>query len=277
MREALVAFIVGVPVALGVIPLSHRLGLLDRPGPIKPHARPIPYTGGSVIALVLVAVGVFFRLPLAPLLGAAAMWLVGFVDDTKRLPPALKLFAELPALAIGSFAVELSPLERLIGILVGLFLVNVFNVIDGMDGLAGGCAAIALVALLVLGSPLSTVAQITLGVVVAFLIFNIPPARLFLGDEGSLVLGYVLWLVPLAALADAQSIRLLIAYVLTWSFPLVNAVFVIAARLRAGRPVLVGDRRHLYDVLFGQLGLRRSLVICWAVSAAGALMAAALA
>src|SRR5439155_19102228 len=164
-----------------------------------------------------------FRLPLAPLLGAVVMWLVGFVDDTKRLPPSLKLLAELPALAIGSFAVELSPLERLIGILVGLFLVNVFNVIDGMDGLAGGCAAIALAALLILGSPLSTVAEITLGVVVAFLVFNVPPARLFLGDEGSLVLGYVLWLVPLAALADAQSIRLLIAYVLTWSFPLLNA------------------------------------------------------
>src|SRR5947207_11891086 len=108
-----------------------------------------------------------------------------------------------------------------------------------MDGLAGGCAAIALAALLLLGSPLSSLAAITLGAVVAFLAFNFPPARLFLGDEGSLLLGYVLWLVPLAALADAPSIRLLIACVLTWAFPLVNAVFVIVARLRAGRPVLL--------------------------------------
>src|SRR5204863_7408712 len=86
MVEVLGAFIVGVPLALGMIPLSHRLGLLDRPGPIKPHVRPIPYTGGSVIALVLVALGLFLRLPSSFLIGAVAIWLVGFVDDTKRLP-----------------------------------------------------------------------------------------------------------------------------------------------------------------------------------------------
>jgi UDP-GlcNAc:undecaprenyl-phosphate GlcNAc-1-phosphate transferase len=172
---------------------------------------------------------------------------------------------------------DLPPAERLVAVTVGIVLINAFNVIDGLDGLAAGTAAIVLAALLVLGPPLSVVAALTLGGALAFLVFNLPPARLFLGDEGSLLLGYVLWLVPVAALASAPSLRLLAAFALTWTFPLVNAFFVIGARFRGGRPLLVGDRSHLYDVLYRRLGLRGSLAICWILSAVGGVAAAAVA
>src|SRR5438046_9290865 len=91
MPEVLIAFIVGLPVAIGLIPLSHRLGLLDRPGLIKPHARPIPYPGGTVIALVLVAVGVLSRLPVAPLLAAVVLSPGGVFVSATRLSPSLSL------------------------------------------------------------------------------------------------------------------------------------------------------------------------------------------
>src|SRR5439155_1625219 len=81
----------------------------------------------------------------------------------------------------------------------------------------------ALAALLLLNAPLAALAAVALGGVLAFLVFNLPPARLFLGDEGSLLLGYVLWLVPLAAFAAAPSARLLIVTGCLCAFPLVNA------------------------------------------------------
>jgi UDP-GlcNAc:undecaprenyl-phosphate/decaprenyl-phosphate GlcNAc-1-phosphate transferase len=271
------AFVLGLPTAFVLIPLSDRLGLLDKPGPIKPHARPIPYTGGAMIAGVILAIGVAVSLPVAVILGATAIWLVGFIDDTRGLAPLVKLAAEIPPLFAGSLAVDLSPIERVVAVLAGVVLVNVFNVTDGLDGLAGGTAAIILIALLVLGGPLSGVAAVALGAVAAFLLFNLPPARLFLGDEGSLLLGYVLWLVPLAALTVAPSAGLLAALLLAWAFPLTNTAFVVGARLRASRPVLTGDRSHLYDVLNRRFGLRGSLLVCWGLSAVGGVLAAAIA
>lgn len=277
MLEIVGAFVVATAAAALLIPLSRRFGFLDRPGPIKPHARPVPPAGGTAILAALLVVGIFLSLPLALLGGATAIWFVGLVDDAYHLKPALKLLAQVPALVIGSLAMDLPLLERFTAIGVGLVLVNIFNVIDGLDGLAGGSAAIMLVAFLVLGSPLSATAAIALGGVLSFLLFNLPPARLFLGDEGSLLLGYVLWVVPLAALAATPSTRLLLAFTLTWMFPLVNALFVVAARFRGGRPLLAGDRSHLYDVLHQHLGLRGSLALCWMLSAIGGIAAAAVA
>ena len=215
-------------------------------------------------------------MPALAVAGALLAWAVGFVDDARHLDPRLKLAAELPALVVGSFAIDLDGAVRLVAIVVGLFLINAFNVIDGLDALAGGTAAIALAALLLLNAPLAALAAVALGGVLAFLVFNLPPARLFLGDEGSLLLGYVLWLVPLAAFAAAPSARLLIVTGCLWAFPLVNAGFVVLARIRARRPVLAGDRSHLYDVLHRRLGLRGTLLVCWTIGAAGAIGAAAL-
>jgi UDP-GlcNAc:undecaprenyl-phosphate GlcNAc-1-phosphate transferase len=275
--EIVGAFVVATAAAALLIPLSRRFGFLDHPGPIKPHARPVPPAGGTAILVALLVMGTLLSLPLSLLGGAIAIWLVGLVDDARHLKPALKLLAQVPPLVVGSFALDLPPFERAMAVGVGLVLVNVFNVIDGLDGLAGGSAAIMLAVILVLGSPLSATAAIALGGVLAFLLFNLPPARLFLGDEGSLLLGYVLWVVPLAALAATPSTRLLLAFTLTWMFPLVNALFVVVARFHERRPILAGDRSHLYDVLHKRLGLRGALALCWVLSAIGGIAAAAVA
>jgi UDP-GlcNAc:undecaprenyl-phosphate GlcNAc-1-phosphate transferase len=277
LREVGLGFVLNLVLAAVLIRLSPRLGLLDRPGPIKPHARPIPYTGGAGIAIALLIVGALSSLPLPAMAGAAVAWLVGFIDDWRRLAPRLKLLLELPVVLMGSFAVELNPVERCVAVLAGIVLVNAFNVIDGLDGLAGGTAAISLTAATFVFAPLATAASIGVGAVLAFLVFNLPPAKLFMGDEGSLLLGYLLWLVPLASLAVTPSPVLVLATVLIWFFPLVNALFVILIRLRGRRSVLAGDRSHLYDVLSRRFGLRTTLLVCWGIAALGALGAVALA
>jgi UDP-GlcNAc:undecaprenyl-phosphate GlcNAc-1-phosphate transferase len=277
VREAAIAFVASLTLAGVLIKFSPKLGLLDSPGPIKPHARPIPYTGGAGIMIVLLVVGELASVPWQALAGVGLAWLIGFVDDWRRLAPRLKLFLEVPVLLIGSFAIELGGTERIAAVVAGVVLINAFNVIDGLDGLAGGTAVISLVSASFIFPPLAALAQIAIGAVLAFLVFNLPPAKLFMGDEGSLVLGYLLWLIPLAALAVAPSPGLFVATALVWAFPLVNAVFVILIRLRSGRSVLAGDRSHLYDALYRRVGLRGTLLVCWGVAAVGVLAAAAIA
>src|SRR5207249_3642405 len=142
-----------------------------------------------------------------------------------------------------------------VAVVIGMILVNAFNVIDGLDGLAGGVALFALLPLVAMGNPLSDLGAIVLGSVVGFLLLNLHPARLFLGDEGSLLLGYVLWLLAVSILA-ARPVPASFAFAaLIWAFPIVNAVFVLIKRATEGRPILAGDRGHLYDVLQRRYGL----------------------
>ena len=269
-RWAIAAFIVTLPLLGIALRVGRRTGLLDHPSAIKPHARAVPYTGGAAVVATALALGVPAGVPPAVLVGLVLMWVVGFVDDARGLPAVAKLGAELPALAVPTLALGFELPRAIAYIGLGLVLVNAFNVVDGLDGLAAGVALPAFIVLAVApawGGPLAAVAA---GSVCAFLTLNLAPARIFLGDEGSLVLGELLWLVPMAFLRPDAPVPGLV-WALLWMFPLLNAGFVIAVRLRGGRSVLRGDRAHLYDMLHRRFGLTRTLVIAWSIAALGAL------
>jgi UDP-GlcNAc:undecaprenyl-phosphate GlcNAc-1-phosphate transferase len=271
-----IALIVGGALAWGCILVGERLALLDHPGAIKPHAHPVPYTGGTAIFATLLLLAPVAGLDIWILLGAALCWLVGAIDDVRGLAPTTKLAAQVPALVLGSLAVELSPLERAVAVAAGLILLNAFNVVDGLDGLAAGAALSPLVLLAVVGAG-GAVSAVGLGAVLGFLLFNLAPAKLFLGDQGSLLLGYLLWILPLGWLGAEGSLRLSSLWVLLWLFPIVNLAYVLWVRARARRPLLRGDRSHLYDALHRRYGLRATLAVCWGVSVLGVLGAAAVA
>lgn len=271
-----VGFLLGLPLTWSALRVGRRVGLLDVPTGIKVHRLPIPYTGGAAIAATLSIAGIIFGLPPTVLLGGVFMWLVGLADDIRSLPPQAKLLLEVPPLIIGASALGLEPLVLIGAAVLGLVLVNCFNVIDGLDGLAAGVALISLLALLwVTGGALVAFAGLLVGATVAFLLFNLHPARLFLGDQGSLLLGYFLWILPLANFAEHREPRDLLFGIFLWGFPLANVAFVVTKRLIERRALLVGDRGHLYDVLHGRLGLRSTLLICWSVAALSSLVAAA--
>jgi UDP-GlcNAc:undecaprenyl-phosphate GlcNAc-1-phosphate transferase len=258
-----------------VTKLGGRFGLVDRPGAIKPHLRPVPYLGGTAILVPLVVAVPIVALSPFAVGGAVLCWLVGIVDDVRGLTPVLKLVSLLPALGLGSFAMDLPPIHRVLVVVVGLVLLNVFNVIDGLDALAGGTAVLLFVSLALLG-PMPHLSAVAVGATLGFLVFNLPPAKLFLGDEGSLLLGYLLWLFTTAWLAPSPVVLAAAVWSLLWLFPLANAAYVIAVRIRARRPLLRGDRSHLYDALNRRYGLTRTLLICWLMSTLGALGVAAL-
>lgn len=264
--------IVGIPLTWLAARLGPRIGLMDRPASIKIHTVPIAHTGGAALLATTVAGTLLFSLPVALVVGAVLTWTVGFADDVRGLSPRTKLAALVLPLAVSIVSLDLSWPERLLAIGAGVVAINAFNVIDGLDGLAAG---VAIPPLLVLAgeTQIGVNAALIAGAVVGFMVFNLPPARIFLGDEGSLLLGFLLWMLPLTLVASHPAPLPLPSLVLLWAFPLANLVFVTGSRIVQGRPILVGDRSHLYDVLHRRLGLTAALTLCWSLAAIAAVLA----
>ncbi len=278
-----------------VIRLATRVGFVDRPGPRKSHAVPMPYGGG-------IAVAAGFLLTLA--LGLAACWLItrgttfGLSSDVTRFAPgALTKINDLLLLAGGSLVIvllgtaddrwKLSPRAKVLvealvaaGFVIGserlsLFLggsiasdlaggaitilwivgvTNAFNLLDHMDGLTGGvtlltCAAFAVVAAET-GQWFVAAALAALGGAAAgFLLFNFPPARVFIGDGGSLFIGFVLSSITVTfTFYEPAKERLPFAWAIplvVLAVPLYDTASVVLTRLRHRRPIFEGDRNHV--------------------------------
>lgn len=277
--------------AAAVVPplrrLAWRIDLVDRPrdGAHKTHARPMAYGGGAAIWLATLAVclplllwteaGAALARPVLILLAAGtALLLLGLADDRRPLPPLPRFAVQLAVIAT---LVAASPLFRL-PILAGhpwvaglasvlwiAALTNAFNFLDNMDGLAAGVGVLVLLVLAAVGwltgQPQTAVLCLVLaGASLGFLIYNFPPASLFMGDAGGLFLGLaagstsVLLAAQLGQAGASLPVRL--APLLALAVPVYDLVSVSLIRLRLGRPPWVGDRNHISHRLVA-LGLSR--------------------
>jgi UDP-GlcNAc:undecaprenyl-phosphate GlcNAc-1-phosphate transferase len=260
-----IGFFAGLISNAVAIAIGRRLRLLDQPHGIKIHLKPVPFTGGLAYMLVLVAWLAVVPIPGPFVLDAIAMWAVGFADDIWKLDPGRKLLLQFAALLFATPAIEGHILVKLAAVLVGVVLVNAFNVLDGLDGLAGGVAFYSLLPSAIAEINGQEITVLTAAFAGSFLVWNIHPARIFLGNQGSLVLGYAIWFVAASsALSNPIGITVIGAAML-W--------IVVARRAREHRPVLMGDRSHLYDALHRRLGLRATLAIAWTASAVAGVFA----
>ena len=195
------------------------------------------------------------------LLCMAALFVLGLWDDKKHLGPFLKLLIQFViALIAASFAdvrVELFIQSRLLTTFLSAFwivlIVNVFNFLDNMDG---ACAGIAVIASAILFTAAASsgqvfvggIALILIGTLLGFLFFNFPPARIFAGDAGSLVIGFFVALITLRTTYyhQAQSGRWFAVFMplIVMAVPLYDFVSVIFLRLRSGKSPFVGDTQH---------------------------------
>lgn len=275
--------------------LCLRFGAVDRPGPLKIHTRPIPRLGGIAVALSIAA-AILVTFPQAArengffFAALAAVWLIGLADDLRNLSPAVRLAAQIVPgvlLWLGGwrFAVAHGGAENLIpvcALIIGF--VNSFNFLDGSDGLASGVTAIIAgsylaVSLGTFGSGPYPFAHVLtgslLGSSAAFLLFNLPPSNIFLGDSGSTVLGFcVAFLALHPAQAPPGETPLAFLPFLLAGLPLLDAALAIIRRLGRGSSPLHGDRRHLYDLLLarGWHPLRVAFA-CYGITLALALVA----
>ncbi|MBC5805446.1 MAG: hypothetical protein DLM53_03265 [Candidatus Eremiobacter antarcticus] len=252
------ALIVLVAVAAsGVsILIARRFGLTDMPNPLKIHSGSVPRFGGLGILCAVVAGMALFRIDDPSLLwGSVAAFIVGAVDDRFDLRPKIKLGGQVLASCILAYSImghagHRGLLYGLVALALSVGLLNAMNLLDGMNGLAAGNGFLIFLGLSVvtaLNGLDPRPAQIFAAAAFGFLPWNFPKARTFMGDSGSLLLGFVL-AYALSMLMLENPILLLTGCVIA-IVPIFDMLLGIVRRLLAKRPIFQGDRGHFYDRL----------------------------
>src|SRR3954454_16269044 len=274
MIPGLIAFVAAVVLGVVAREIGPRIGAVDVPsGALKPQARPISYLGGVAVALA-VAIGMTARgWPLHPaaVAGLAGALALGLVDDAIGLRPSPRLALQLVlAVAIVAGGVRADALPEVLAWLVAIALfvgaMNGVNMVDGMDGLAAGAVVISAVGLAAISGAHgggTGLALVTCGAAAGFLIHNLPPARLFLGDGGAYFLGAVIAVSTLQAGGKPETLPG--ALTCLGVFALDPALAVLRRRM-SGVSLTEGDRGHLYDQLPARgLGPVACLAATWAI------------
>ena len=239
-----------------------RFGIVDKPdGKLKQHEEPIAYLGGIAIALsVLVAVSLTFELKreiLGILLGGSVVVVLGLIDDLGQLGPWTKLIGQLIAVIVmirAGVYIQLTFLPVFVAVPLSalwlLAITNAFNLIDIMDGLSAGTAGVAALILLVFAAmdgstDAATLLAAVAGACLGFLRFNFKPARIYMGDTGSLFLGLTLGALAMNNAYTERNELAALAPALILGVPLFDMLFVMYIRYRRGMPVMLGSPDHV--------------------------------
>jgi len=239
-----------------------RFGIVDRPdGDLKTHRDPVPYLGGLAIYLsFLLALSLTFRFSeqvLGLLLAGSLVVILGLIDDLGQLGPWTKLAGQLVAVMVlvkSGIYVKLTilplPVAVALSVVWMLAVINAFNLIDIMDGLSAGTAGVAAIILLVVAelnadSTAAVVLAALAGACFGFLRFNFEPARIYMGDAGSMFLGLLLGALAMdLAYTDRNPVAAL-APALILGVPLFDMLFVMYIRQKRGLPIMLGSPDHV--------------------------------
>jgi len=275
----LIAFLVSFGLTQLFCNPASRLYILDHPNERSLHSRPVPRSGGVAVLGGLTAGGaigwVFYPLPTSSgfYLSLAAVLLVAavsFLDDRMEISPGARLLAHslAAALLLGA-GLRLNPVEfpglililpPWLAVLLSLgfivWMINLYNFMDGMDGFAGGMAVIGFGSLAILGwlagnAVFTQTSLLIVGAAAGFLWFNFPPARIFLGDTGSSVLGFLA--AALSLWGSRDGLFPLWAAVLIFSPFIVDATVILLRRTFRGEKIWLPHKTHYYQRLV-QLG-----------------------
>jgi UDP-GlcNAc:undecaprenyl-phosphate/decaprenyl-phosphate GlcNAc-1-phosphate transferase len=306
----LLVFVVAAGVTFLATPLvrraATRLGAVDVPDDRKVHTTPTPSLGGIAIFLGVGAglaaawlLGDFRELfrtssePLGVIGAGAAMVALGTVDDVRGMKASTKLAGQIVGTGIlilagvqvfyfwvpGAGLVSLSAdMSALITVVWTILVINAVNLIDGLDGLAAGVSAIAAAALFAYtartadGDPTTAglLAALVIGSCLGFLPYNFNPARIFMGDSGSMLLGLLLASATVSGVGrtlepDLSDVAGLIVPVLLPIFvlavPLADTAFAVLRRVRGRRPLAMPDKRHIHHWLFDMASNHRQAVL----------------
>jgi UDP-GlcNAc:undecaprenyl-phosphate GlcNAc-1-phosphate transferase len=263
---ALLSTVIATPLAMRV---AYRYGLVDVPdNDLKPHQRPVPYLGGVAIfvgfmvSLLLsgLRAGGEGRLSIVVLIFTLCVMLYGLLDDMFNIRQTYKFFSQI---FIGiSFAVlglQVGTLPHyLVAVLFTAFYIvgacNALNLLDGLDGLASGNTAIAATFFFVLfglkGDELGMILSAGIcGACIGFLVYNSEPAKVFMGDAGSMLLGFVLAVLMIRYTREPYDLMELLCPVFVCGVPIFDTGLTYARRYLNKKPIFPGDRSHFYDQL----------------------------
>lgn len=297
MSNYYIAFFSALVISFMLTPLARMLafkvGALDIPKDArKIHNKPMPYFGGLAIYVAIVACMFVFmphsKTNISIVIGATIIVLTGVIDDMYGMPPKIKLLMQLIAASVAIYGgVKIhfitNPLSdtgmsllRDLTIPITLFwivgITNTINLIDGLDGLASGVASIAATTLLFTAAikgydfivmPCAIIAGACLG----FLPFNFNPAKIFMGDTGSLLLGYMLAVISVLGMVKSVAAVTLVIPVFALGIPIFDTTFAIIRRLINKKPIMGADKDHLHHKLMGKgLNQRQTVLIMYFIS-----------
>lgn len=251
LLSSLAALVVTLALLWPLRKLALRLGILDDPGPRKIHTDAVPYLGGVAMLGGLSAAVLWLHLEwwsVVVLLASVAA--IGLVDDIRYLPVWVKLVGEgtvaCAAIALG-FSWHLTDSAGLnagFSVLWIVGLTNSFNLLDNMDGLASTVAALSLVAIAALVPASAMFAAPLAGAAIGFLFINRPPAKMYMGDSGSLMIGFGAALCSISAANSAHGLHSAGLLILPVAVALFDTSLVIVSRLASGRPIYLGGSDH---------------------------------
>lgn len=308
MNTYITLFIIATAFSLLLTPIVRRLcerfGLVDEPrDERRVHTKAVPRLGGvAVFASMLIAIA---ALPLVDnlvtrtlltnkqllftmLVPAALVFLFGIYDDLRGADARLKFVVQglagtlffilggrITALSVpfvGSIELPLA-----LGFVVTIFwiigITNAFNLIDGMDGLASGAAFFASFAMLIVslayGHQFETIVAIALsGALIGFLRYNFNPASIFLGDSGSLFIGFTLAALSVEGTQKASTAVAVAIPLMAFGLPVIDTGFSIVRRFASGKPLFQGDREHIHHMLLARgWSQRRTAFVLYGVCA----------
>ena len=253
--------------------LASRIGLVDHPNRRKIHIKPRPLVGGLGMSLAVALTGLLF-IPLFNMRGFYAglvlLVVTGFLDDFGELNHRFKFVAQIIAavflmyfsqvylhtfgdlLAFGPIDFDMLAIPMTIIGIVGVC--NSINMIDGLDGLAGGIGLTAFGSFAFLsfisGKPVLMLISLSIcGSLLAFIIYNWHPAKLFMGDAGSLFLGFAAGFLSIALTQDQNSLITPVTPLLVLGVPIVDTVTVMTKRMMKRKNPFYADNRHLHHIL----------------------------
>ncbi|MBO8171719.1 MAG: undecaprenyl/decaprenyl-phosphate alpha-N-acetylglucosaminyl 1-phosphate transferase [Bacillaceae bacterium] len=271
-----------------LIPVFRRgavyVGMVDHPGGRKMHEKPVPLSGGVAIfaGIMLVLWGWTDESSLIYVLatGGIPLVLAGIIDDWfkskgKDFPALIKLLVQLSSglvvylggvrlegisnfLGLNRFPAEFIPFPGWLSLLTTILwitaMINMINFLDGVDGLAGGVTVISgmtlfLVAFVRGQTEVAVLSAVVVGGSLAFLRYNFYPATVFLGDAGSMFLGYILGFISLYGAVKSATLFTIGITVLALGVPVLDTMQVLITRFRQGVPVYRPDRQHMHHRL----------------------------
>ncbi len=275
----MIAFLVSFSVAICSVPairsISKRYGFVDKANERKVHQHEMPRLGGLAIVFGVVAGLVVLSPPYehfyAVIAGAGIIVIIGMLDDKYSISAKVKLFWQLVAAAIVAYSglmvpyitlpfigqIELGIIGYILSVIWIVGITNSINFIDGLDGLAGGVVTIAFMTILVmvlldLGAAqpfVLSVAVVFIGSTIGFLFYNVHPASIFMGDTGSLFLGYAIAVISLVGFFKSITVFSLVLPILILAVPISDTLFAIARRLLNRQSMMTPDKGHLHHCL----------------------------
>ncbi len=286
-----IAFLVSAALVPAVKKIAFHVNAYDEPNARKVHQKAMPALGGLAIFGSFMIGYMLFAYKndqmLSILMGGFIMILTGMIDDIKPIRARYKLVGQtiaasivvlygnvvLQELTAFGFVINFGIFAQPITIIFILGLTNAINLIDGLDGLAAGISSIYFLTISIIAFILNQttgldviLSLIMLGATLGFLLYNFSPATIFVGDTGSLFLGFMISVIALLGFKSVTLTSLIIPVVIL-AIPILDTLMAIIRRLLKGNNIAVGDREHLHHQLLKmKYSIRKTVLIIYGIN-----------